>query len=550
MRLHHAFVFVSLVGVTIAGWDALRGEPVTAIGRAAAPEEAQASSAGEPGWKAVPKAECGKGDRVERALQGQTTLAERMTGAARTSFNCNLELVGQFKGEGATWQLAAFDKCAYYGTSNGTDQVNKGVVVIDASDPTHPVAATYLDARAMLDPWESLKVNVTRKLLAAVQADSGNGVEPGFAVYDIADCAKPVLKSSVVLDAPVRGHAGAFAPDGRTYYGTQIRISTYPIDIDDPSAPRLLGVWTPQAGVGVPHDLSLNGEGNRLYTAQPGGLRGGVATSNGLVISDVSAYQERRDNPEPAIVSTLFWKDGSIAQNTERVQIGGRPYIIFTDEAGSGGIGRDRRRGQGGVRAEHAAVRLCADHRHQRRAQSADRLQADARGARAGQLRRGAARHRFCRHLRVLEPLLHGRQRGGYQVRGVQLLRGGAPRVRYSGSAAPARDSLLQAGHRRRGRRAVRVVRPVCEAAGAPCGLDLVERSLEASWRRASPVVHQSRQRLSDREVHQRPGIARQGVHHSAALAARGDLETRVVAARVDPAFRAGRSARGPAARP
>jgi hypothetical protein len=39
------------------------------------------------------------------------------------------------------------------------------------------------------------------------------------------------------------------------------------------------------------------------------------------------------------VIATLFWKDGTIAQNTERVQIAGRPYIIFTDEAGSGGIG-------------------------------------------------------------------------------------------------------------------------------------------------------------------------------------------------------------------
>ena len=68
-----------------------------------------------------------------------------------------------------------------------------------------PVASTYLDSRPMWDPWESLKVNVPRKLLAAVQADGGNGVDPGFAVYDISDCARPVLKAAVNLPAAGQG---------------------------------------------------------------------------------------------------------------------------------------------------------------------------------------------------------------------------------------------------------------------------------------------------------------------------------------------------------
>ena len=168
--------------------------------------------------------------------------------------------------------MAAFDECAYYGTSNRQGQLSRGVVVIDAANPRRPVVATYLDARPMWDPWESLKVNVPRKLLGAVQADSGSGEQPGFAVYDVSDCRRPVLKSSVTLDVPVKGHAGEFAPDGRTYYGTHISVSTYAIDIDKPEAPMLLGNWPGQQGMGLPHDVSLNPAGDRLYTAQPGGL--------------------------------------------------------------------------------------------------------------------------------------------------------------------------------------------------------------------------------------------------------------------------------------
>jgi hypothetical protein len=297
------------------------------------------SAAAQPWLKPVPRAECGKGDRVETGLQGQTTIAERMSGASAKAYNCNLDLVGQFQGEGSNYQMAAFDHCAYYGTSVREGLRSKGVVVIDASNPRRPVAATYLDARPMWDPWESLKVNVPRKLLAAVQGDNGSGEQPGFAIYDVTNCASPVLKASINLPVAVKGHAGNFAPDGRTYYGTHIGASTYAIDIDDPASPKLIGLWPGQDGQGLPHDLSLSATGERLYTAQPGGLTrpGEPQRQNGLVISDTSDYQSRR-NTEPKIVSSLFWKDGTVAQMTQRVQIGGRPFLIFTDEAGAGGI--------------------------------------------------------------------------------------------------------------------------------------------------------------------------------------------------------------------
>src|SRR4051794_20254556 len=63
----------------------------------------------------LPRANCGANDRIETGLQGQTTVAERQSGASKTPYNCNLELVGQFTGEGANYQMAWYDNCAYYG---------------------------------------------------------------------------------------------------------------------------------------------------------------------------------------------------------------------------------------------------------------------------------------------------------------------------------------------------------------------------------------------------------------------------------------------------
>ncbi len=93
---------------------------------------------------------------------------ERESGDSEGGYNCNLELVGQYQGEGAKSQggPAYSDHCAYYVTDNNPLQERRGVVVVDASDPRHPRATAYLDDPVMLDPHETLKANQRRKLLA------------------------------------------------------------------------------------------------------------------------------------------------------------------------------------------------------------------------------------------------------------------------------------------------------------------------------------------------------------------------------------------------
>ena len=57
------------------------------------------------------------------------------SGDSEDGYNCNLELVGQFVGEGAKSQggPAYSDQCAYYDTDNNPLKERRGVVVIDAS---------------------------------------------------------------------------------------------------------------------------------------------------------------------------------------------------------------------------------------------------------------------------------------------------------------------------------------------------------------------------------------------------------------------------------
>ena len=131
----------------------------------------RANADGIPWTGAVPKAHCGRWDWTESGLQGQTTLWERESGDSEGGYNCNLELVGQFVGEGAKSQggPAYSDHCAYYDTDNNPRQERRGVVVIDASDPRRPRWTTSLDDPVMIDPHETLKYNDRRKLLTGAR---------------------------------------------------------------------------------------------------------------------------------------------------------------------------------------------------------------------------------------------------------------------------------------------------------------------------------------------------------------------------------------------
>ena len=300
----------------------------------------------------VPKAICGAGDHTESGLQGQTTVQERFSGDSELGYNCNLELVGRYRGEGAYSQdgPAYFGDCAYMGTDHVTSlQQHLGMTVIDASDPTHPVPTAYLDdTPAGLAPHETPKVHAERGLLAVGQTTGSN-----FAVYDVsADCRHPVLKGSITVPSVPGHHMGNFAPDGMTYYITQNFMGVggflLVVDVSDPSNPVELPPWQ-YLGDGRPHGLHLNPEGflpgvpagTRVYAGQPGVFGGAATASNfgpdGLVIGDVSDYQFRRPNPQIRIISKLFWADQGTTEEMVPVKIKGHPYIISTNEAGGAG---------------------------------------------------------------------------------------------------------------------------------------------------------------------------------------------------------------------
>lgn len=295
------------------------------------------SRAASPWEQPVPRAQCGPGARPETGLQGQVPQADRDSGRSEQGYQCNLERIGHYPGEGASWQHTWYDKCAYYGTAQGAGQQNPGTVVVDVADPFNPVATTFLDSPAMLDPWESLKVNQDRGLLGGVYntGAGASGAVTAFDVYDVTgDCTQPRLMASL-NDPRVPGHEGNWAPDGHTYFGTGLAEISF-IGVDDPANPQVLGAmpWPT-------HGLSISDDGSRGYLAQYtlGNATGGAgANGNGLAIFDYSSIQARAPVPTPTLISTLYWDDGTAAQHTIPVTIGGTPMVIFVDELGPGGL--------------------------------------------------------------------------------------------------------------------------------------------------------------------------------------------------------------------
>lgn len=317
---------------------------------------------------------CSTGDTPETALQGQVPAALRQAGFA--GFSCNLKLVSQLQGEGASWSAATYtDKkgqtCFYHSTMGSPafnnpaapPRVNPGVPVINITDPAHPVRVSSLTSTSMMDPWESLRVNTARGILAADNGVNGGG-GPEIDLYDISsDCTSPQLLASVPVGTGADGgiipatqplgHEGGFSPDGFTYYvGGAFTKSYYAVDLTVPTHPKLISAIS-MADLGLnsySHGLSVSQDGTRAYFVASG--NGGTAVGmsapplndpnatgdNGFFVVDTSEIQSRRPNAQMHRISTVPVRDGSVAQHTISFSVAGKPYLVEVDEGGSGGI--------------------------------------------------------------------------------------------------------------------------------------------------------------------------------------------------------------------
>lgn len=291
---------------------------------------------------ATPQGACGPGSVPEPGMQGRVPADDVAAGGAAQGYRCNVEVIGRHGASGGfkveRYVDAAGHECAYYDTTLvfPTNAVNvgeeglTGVAVLDMTDPASPVETATLVTPAMQSPHESLIVNGTRGLLAAVAGNLAFQVGQ-VDLYDLsADCRHPVLEST--LPVGVLGHESGFSPDGNTFWAASLGAGVLTaVDVTDPAAPRTI-----YSGRHDTHAVTISDDGNRAYLAAGAGFPrneiGLPGEVDGLQILDVSSIQSRAAVPAPTVVGSLTWDTVTIPQSALPVTIKGRPYLVEADE--------------------------------------------------------------------------------------------------------------------------------------------------------------------------------------------------------------------------
>jgi hypothetical protein len=280
----------------------------------------------------TPRASCISGQHHETGLQG------RVPAGAKDGYDCNVSVVSHQGHSGGyrVWRYVDSQghECAYYDTTLvyplnlvRVDGTSQGVAVVDMTDPAHPVQTDTLTAISMLQPHESLNLNIKRGLLAAEVGTLLTAPVSVVSVYSVRDdCRHPQLQFSLPL--ALAGHESGFAPDGKTFYASGTASPTITaIDLTDPKKPHVVAQFAERS-----HGLGVSDDGNRAYLADP---------FVGLTILDTSEIQARKPDPQVHEVSRLTWHSVSIPQNAMPFSVKGRPYLLETDEFSAGTLGGD-----------------------------------------------------------------------------------------------------------------------------------------------------------------------------------------------------------------
>jgi hypothetical protein len=326
-----ASVALVLSILTAAGAVTLPGlnggdNDLLALGQGAGqtPDKVPTVRRAEPPLVAAPLAKCGPGSRPELGVDGRVPAGSGVNG-----LSCNMTEIAHQGTSGGFKVFRYVDQqghvCAFYDTALlfPTNAVNAagpslGVAVLDMTDPAHPVQTDTLTELPMMTPHESLNLNPTRGLLAAVNGNPAT--EPGLvSIYDVhADCRHPVLDSTSLVAR--FGHESGFSPDGKTFYATSTALpSITAIDVTDPKHPQ--AIW--QGNI-LAHGMTLSDDGNRAYIADPNG--------GDMLILDTSQIQARDPNPQAKEISRLTWDSASIPQNAIPFTENGHPYVLEFDE--------------------------------------------------------------------------------------------------------------------------------------------------------------------------------------------------------------------------
>ena len=252
----------------------------------------------------------------------------------------NMELVTQIPGAGGT-DLEFFSRdLTSYRDAAGTTVISEtpvrrhfvmvgnqtsGAKIYDVTAPETPYLASALQNCTVGQGDVQVTKDGTLAAIAFQTSGScktfdGRIVKKGSVLVDLTDVYAP----RVVGGAPetAGAHNNTLHPSGKYLYistsGIAERDARVPIyDISDPTAPRLVQVWSTPGN--SPHDIRFNPAGTRAYMA------------------GISQYRivDTSDPEKPKLISLIVPPGGSIGHDTLVTNDGA--FLFVGDEAGGGG---------------------------------------------------------------------------------------------------------------------------------------------------------------------------------------------------------------------
>ena len=314
-------------------------------------------------------------DNPEPGMQGETMEGEAGV-ILPVPYSEGVNVVGHSPVDNRVGNLAMTwsDDCAYVAsgfTFTAAGQLQKtpvndtaGVAVIDVSNPLEPQVVRYLQDKGAMYATETLHaLNLPGRAVLATSSYGGvpgiNGPKEGWlSLYDVSDCANPILKAELKWPEPV--HTLTLSPDARYVYGTVLNPFTgeggiQVMDIGDTSAPRFVGKFEATRADGSsfqfgPHELIFNADGTRIYagvTTSQGantehefknttpGVPSPAAVgrdAGGIFIFDNSDFVEGKTDPKLRLISSAAHAGW---HSPTRATINGVPYIINAGELGA-----------------------------------------------------------------------------------------------------------------------------------------------------------------------------------------------------------------------
>jgi hypothetical protein len=312
-------------------------------------------------------ARCGPEDLPETGIQGDVPRADQDSGRAKLGYNCGLALVGHavLDADGRrptgnanmTWS----GDCAYVAGPGAifgepSPGPGDGIAVVDVTDPTAPRHVRTLRTPGAVAALETLHAVATEDRAILVVGQYGNvaGGNKPMDVYDVSDCADPVLLET--FHWPKNIHNLTISGNGRYVYATQpLQVADLePLFDGDPSTSVVylgdLEAETPSPPVAfgptadlfnqlplwvramfrsnyLSHEAWPSDDGTRLYVG------GQLPVWETLTILDLTDWLDRDGENRPAGPPDVISQRSGRGHSVRTASVGDRRFLLHSEES-------------------------------------------------------------------------------------------------------------------------------------------------------------------------------------------------------------------------